>query len=263
MKKYLFSLIAIPLIAFSLMGWDSGTQSASNLPYPEPVVGTGELSACKMTIANQIYLMRSAYNQNVSELLAQEIPTSEMVEPGFQALGTYRCWLDYLCEAVLYSANADPEVTKNSGGKLVSGLIEPIPGCTKPENIEIPVKFMPACGATEEEKVDEKKTVEFAYANYTSPQSLIQREFGDYMAVDRTKDIDTFPEGDKDHSPGYIALERALKANSAEQQVRPLRDKFQSILVKMQGMQSHMSFLKEQMQNLDTRLVCYCPQCDG
>lgn len=266
MKKLIIPITAILLLAFSLMGLGSGTQSASNLPYPEPVADEEGLSACKKTMANQIFLMRSAYNQNLSDLLVQEKPTSEMVDESFEALRTYRCWLDYACYAVLYSANADPKATESTGGKLLSGQIQPIPGCAKPENIEIPgtqIQYVPACSATGETRADEKRTIEFAYGNYTDCKNLVEREFGDYLSVDRTaKEVDTFPKDAMDRSPGYIALEKALKANSAEQQVRPLRDKFQSILLKMQGMEGHMTFLKEQLLSLDTRLACYCSKCD-
>ncbi|MBI5422145.1 hypothetical protein HZA44_03350 [Candidatus Peregrinibacteria bacterium] len=256
MKKFLIPLIAILFLAFSLIGWGSRTQSASNLPYPEPVTDEPGLSACKKSMANQIYLMRSAYNQNVTDLLTQEKPTSEMVDESFEALRTYRCWLDYACYAVLYSANADPEVTKNSGGKLLSGQIRAIPGCAKPENIEIPgtqIQFIPAC------KVTGANVVEVAHANYVDCQNLVEQDFADIPPNPSKADVNTFG---RDQSPAYISLERALKANSAEQQIRPLRDKFESLLLKMQGMEGHMTFLKEQLLSLDTRMACYCSKCD-
>lgn len=262
MKKILIPLIAILLLAFSLLGWGSGTHSASNLPYPEPVQGEEGLSACEKTVANQIYVMRAAYNGNLSKLLTQEKPTSKKVDEGFEALRTYRCWLDYVCEAVLYSANADPKDTNNGANKLVTGQIESIPGCAKPENIEIPgtqIQYLPACTVSGGVNAVDNRAVEEAYKNFTDCQSLVQQDFADIPPNPSKKEVSTFG---MDQSPAYIGLEKALKADSAEQQVRPLRDKFQSILLKMQGMEDHMTFLKEQVQTLDTRMTCYCPICD-
>jgi hypothetical protein len=262
MKKIILLIIGTCVLLGGLLVSGSSTQSASNLPYPEPVQGEEGLSACQKTMANQIYLMRSGYSQNLNTLLAQEKPTSDMVDEAFEGLRTYRCWLDYLCEAVLYSSNADPDATKYSGGKLSTLEIDQVPGCAKPENIQIPgtqIQYIPACSASGQKNLVNENTINLAQTNFADCHKLVEQDFADIPQNPSKKDVNTFG---KDQSPAFIGLEKALKANSADQEVRPLRDKFESILLKMQGMENHMTFLKEQIESLDARIPCYCEKCD-
>ena len=77
MKKIFIPLIAILLLVVGLIGWHSTTYSVSGPPYPDPDQdGPGSLTKCTKTTANQIVLMRTAWQKNLTAMTAQEKPTS-------------------------------------------------------------------------------------------------------------------------------------------------------------------------------------------
>jgi hypothetical protein len=246
MKKIIFPLIAILLLAIGLVGWRSPTYSKSGPPYANPNEdGPEGLTKCTKTIANQKLLMRTAWQKNLSDMMAQEKPASEMVDEGFESLRTYRCWLDYLCEAVMYSANRGVDENRNQAAgasgdslrPLTEAEIELVPGCASPESLQIPetqIEYIPAC------RVGNEGTIEAANDNYVQCREMVEQ----------------------DMSIAFIALEKTLKDNSSQQQIRPLRDKFTSIIMKMAAMKNHMAILKGQLEGLDLRLPCYAKKCD-
>jgi hypothetical protein len=256
MKKYFVSIIAIVLLVVGLVATRSSTYSASDMPYKGPITDEPGLSACKKTAVNTGYLMRKAWFQNLNELMAQEKPTSEKVDEGYESLRTYRCWLDYLCEAVLYSGQASEVATRkdpknpNSQRPLTKAEIRHIPGCVSPNGIEIPgvkLEYIPACG------VGPNGTIVDANANFYDCQALVNREFsGDTGASSL----------DPGASLAFIALNNTLRADSADGEIKPLREKFTSILMKMLSMEDHMTTLKEQILTLDKKLPCYVDKCD-
>jgi len=245
MKKIILPLIGIFLLSVGIFSWHSSTY--------------GQAMTCAKTIDSQISIMRAAWQKNLTVMMDQEKPASEMVDEAFEGISTYRCWLDYLCEAVLYSANADPKSTRlnpedpNSkyraltAGRVFSsaGEIELVPGCAYPDSLGIPgtqIEYIPAC------RVGNENTGSAAQGNYSECREQVQRDFL----------------GDKDltKSSAFIALISTLKNNSAQQLARPLRDKFSSILLQMNAMEGHMSTLVNQVVKLDSRLPCYAGKCD-
>ncbi|MCK5606257.1 hypothetical protein KAR91_30435, partial [Candidatus Pacearchaeota archaeon] len=144
MKKILISIIAIAIAIIGVMQWNPKTYSQSNLPYPEPV-------DCGQSTSNEMALMKAGWNTNLQSLLNQEKPASEMVEEAYEGARTYRCWLNYLCETVLFSGGAPPEVMKKEGGgdiEITREHVDPLPGCLPTGDIEIPgtkLRYMPLC----------------------------------------------------------------------------------------------------------------------
>ena len=251
MKKSFIPILAIPLVLVGLIATRSSTYSASDLPYPDPTKdGAASVSVCEKTTANNVFLMRKAWAMNLDALMAQEKPTSEKVDDGYESLRTYRCWLDYLCEAVLYSGNANERKTlkdwnnPNSGQRpLTKAEIDPLPGCASPSGIEIPgvkLEFIPAC------QVSRKDTASDTQVNFSDCRNLVKREFS----------------GDPGTSSAFITLNKALQSDSAEGEIRPMREKFTSILVKMLAMEDRLTTLKEQILTLDNKLPCFISICD-
>jgi hypothetical protein len=261
-KKLFIPLIAIALILVGFSVYRSSTYSAGGLPYPDlnpdPSKVLPSNANCVASVKNTGYLMRKAWTDNLNALLAQEKPSSEKVDDGYESLRTYKCWLDYLCEAVLYSTTASPNATlkdiksPNSGQRpLAKTEIAQVPGCASPNGIEIPgvqLQYIPACS------VGGVKTSEQTQTNFSDCRTVVGREFsGD-------------PNGKSDFDPttslAFIALNNSLRADSADGEIKPMREKFSSILLKMLGMEDHMTTLKEQILALDKRLPCYVGKCD-
>ena len=259
------------------MGWKSLTYSLGP-PYPNPDQDEINLSSCTKTTANQIYIMRDAWQKNLTAMMAQEKPASEMVDEGFESIRTYRCWLDYLCEAVLYSANADPKSTLvnpdenpvnpasgyrplTSSRLLVVGDIDGLPGCASSDKVQIPgtqIQYLRAC------QVGSTDTVLGAQGNYAECRDQVEKIFSCKKKNENDDPNNAIPDNvcDPGKSPAFIALQATLKGNSAQQVARPLRDKFSSILLKMAAMEGHMSTLVGQVESLDLRLPCYAEKCD-
>ncbi len=253
MKKIFIPIIAFSLVLVSLVGWHASTYSASGAPYSDPDKDGPEkgLTACTKTTDNHIFLMRQAWQSNLTTMMDQEKPTSDMVDEAFESQRTYRCWLDYLCEAVMYSANVDPVQTQTENPtsigtgeqiqrKLTTAEIDQVPGCAKPQDIQIPetqIEYMPACRARSAET---DVVVQAAQGNYAKCREMVDREL----------------------SVSFIGLKKTLKNNSSQQQIRPLREKFSSIVMKMLAMEMHMAILKGEVESFDSRLPCYAKKCD-
>ena len=138
MKKITIPIIAITALIATIIGWRAETYSATDLPYPKPV-------DCTEVTVNEMHLMRKDWNANLQTLLDQEKPTSEKVDDAFSDMRTYRCWLDYLCEAVLFSGNADAKVM--TGSQLTDKHIDDLPGgCVSVDEVVITstkLKYIP------------------------------------------------------------------------------------------------------------------------
>ena len=260
MKKLIIPIIGISILLTGLIGWGNKLYSETDLPYPNPTDQEG-LNACIQSTKNEIALMRDARDQNLNTMLDQEKPTDEIVDEAFENMRTYRCWLDYLCEAVLYSSNAEPkdiETLKNIE-KLTWEHIDSLPGCVLPENVEIPgtkLKFLEHCPIAKETG----NKFNLMTANFTKCRELVNREFAELPEEDG--DSSEATESFRNKSSAYIAMERALRANSAEKKNRALKNKLSSIINKMHAMEGHMELLKSHIFKLDSLLPCYPAKCD-
>lgn len=233
---------------FFFLALKTQTYSQANVRYPNPVT-------CDQAVFNEIELMRSAWNDNLAALMKQEKPASRMVDEAFESMRTYRCWLDYLCEAVLFSGNADAAVLGNA--KLTTVHIEPLPGCTSPDTIEIPgtqIKLIPQC------KAGRENTLGITQTNYEACRKMTELEFfkpttPDSAAVSNLKAF-------QNQSAAYVALERALKTKSAGQKSQILGTKLRDMVQKLQNMTSHMATLQELVKKFDDKLACLAPKTD-
>ncbi len=258
MKKYIFIIIGISILLTGLIGWGSKLYSETDLPYPNPTDQEG-LNACTQSTKNEISLMRDAKDQNLNTMLDQEKPCSEIVDEAFENMRTYRCWLDYLCEAVLYSSNAEPTDIEILTGieRLTSEHIDPLPGCVRPENIEIPgtkLKFLEHCPVAKETG----NKFNLVTANFSKCRELVKQEFAESPEESSSEATESF----RNKSSAYIAMERSLKACSSEKKNRALKNKLSSIINKMHAMESHMELLKSHILKLDSLLPCYPAECD-
>jgi len=261
MKKFFIPIIGLVTILISLLAWNELTLSVSDVPYPNPGAKENP-SACVQVVANEMTLMRNGWQENLDTMLDQEKPTSEIVDEAFEGLRTYRCWLDYLCEAVLFSGNADPLVMINQTTKeplqLTSEHVDKLPGCVAPETITIPgtnLHYLDQCNAQGSDLA-----ITLANKNYEACRRLVNMDFSELEDSGSltTNQLETF----KNNSKAFIGLERALKVNNGEKKNRALQNKLTSILEKMLAMEGHMDLLKQHLFRLDAMLPCLATECD-
>ncbi|MBN2095910.1 hypothetical protein JW752_00730 [Candidatus Peregrinibacteria bacterium] len=262
MKKLFIPIIGLTAILISLLVWNRLTLSAADVPYPNPGAKENP-SACVQVVANEMTLMRNGWQENLNTMLDQEKPTSEIVDEAFESLRTYRCWLDYLCETVLFSGNAEPFDMINQETKeplkLTNEHIDKLPGCVAPENIEIPgtnLHYLEECSAYD----SGGWTLPLANKNYESCRRLVNMDFSELEDSGSltTSQLEKF----KENSKAFIGLERALKVNNGEKKNRALQNKLSSILEKMLAMENHMELLKQHLFRLDAMLPCLATKCD-
>ena len=196
----------------------------------------------------------------------QEKATSEIVDEAFESMRTYWCWLDYLCEAVLYSSIEDSERIKKREEEtgmpfqITTEHIDRLPSCAKPQDIEIPgtrLKFMDQCSIGRSDVLLSK-----AEENYQSCRRLVNNNFSELPDPEKGSKNAKAVEAFKNQSGAIISIERALKAKSAEKQNRALQNKLSDILNGMYAMEAHMEILREQMFKVDSLMSCYIEQCD-
>jgi len=268
-KKILLPIIGITLLLISLISWRTGTYSKSGLPYPNIPEPKGP-DACLQSIANEASIMKDSWNANLALLMQQPKAPSDKVDEGFEGLRTYHCWLDYLCQAVLFSGNADEnKMTDGKGNQIPIGqFLNTLPGCIAPSKVVIPgtkLKYMPYCKISR----NAEAYVGDTEAHYRQCQSLVQMEFADTTEADTYYGDDSpgklpaiMKEKLKDQSGAFIGLENQLKSNAADQKSRVLQEKLADIVSKMHGMESHMDILKGYMEQFDQRLPCLAGKCD-
>ena len=264
-KKILIPIIGIAILIFSITGWRINTYSQSKLPYPN-FPEKGGPNHCLQSIANEVALIRDAWNTNLQILLEQQKPASEMVDEAFESMRTYRCHLDYLCEATLFSGIADP--TKLKDGEDISARLKNLPGCLNPEYIAIPnthFKYLSYCNIPKE-NIATSASVESVYMQC---RNLVQLEFADTTQRDEYfghTEAGKFPAKEREKlmssSAAFITLEKTLKNANADQKGRVLQEKLQSILMKMRGMEYNVNQLKQYIEEFDSRLPCVAPKCD-
>ena len=265
MKK-LLPIIGIAILTLVIIGWRSGTYSKSKLPYPNMSVKDGSsASTCVQSIANEIYLMKSAHNQHFQSVIEQEKATSEVVGETYESLRTYRCWLDNLCEAVLYSSLANPKqmAKDKKDGVSVGGYLKTQPGCVSAEKIQIPttkIKYMSYCAVS-----SNVSTVHAdALVNYDACRDLVRAQFADLTEAElNKKNISSDAiKRIQQASAGMVSMETALKKKAAKQKSTILADKLSSIVLKMHSMEASVNQLYEYMEKFDQRLPCYIKKCD-
>ena len=258
-KKIIPPIIGLVIIVTFIVGWQTKSYSKLDLPYPEPFTSDNP-SKCVQSIANEIVNMKNAWNDNNQTLLKQEKPTSEMVDEAFEGMRTYRCWLDYLCETVLYSGTADPQKMQDDQSKGVSiGIyLTRLPSCVSADKVVIPgtkLKYMPYCKAQEISSA----IVSDAVANYRQCKELVATQFTD-SDIQAKSSSDTVQKIQKS-SAAIVGLERSLKTNSAGQKGLILQNKLSSIVTKLHDMEAHVNQLKEYMNKFDQKLPCYASKC--
>jgi len=258
-KRILIPIIGIAIIVVCIISWQTKSYSKLDLPYPEPFTSDNP-SKCVQSIANEIVNMKNAWNDNNQTLLKQEKPTSEMVDEAFEGMRTYRCWLDYLCETVLYSGNADPQKMQDDQSKGVSiGIyLKRLPSCVSADKVILPgtkLKYMPYCKVVETSSA----IVSDAVANYRQCRELVAAQFID-PDIQAKSSSDVVQKIQKS-SAAIVGLERALKTNSAGQKGLILQNKLSSIVTKLHDMEAHVNQLKEYMNKFDQKLPCYATKC--
>ncbi len=249
MKKIYLIIVLIFIPILWLSQKPTETYSSSDLPYSKP-------NSCSQKIENEMFIMNAGWTANLNAIINQEKPTSQKVDEAYESLNTYKCWLNYLCEAVIYSGNADEKGLKNN--QLTKENIPTIPGCLPIQELEIPntqIQFMPLC----KEEDDSNTKLANIQANFEGCQQLLQFQFynidqANPKATDSTQQV-------QQRSGAFITLERTLKTASANQKGRLLANKIRDITLKMQGMESNMTLLREALNKFDSLIPCVIDQC--
>jgi len=264
MKKIIFPIITLAIIAIFII-FKADTSSSEAIPYPK--IEGNNPSQCLQSTANELVRMRNAWNNNLSSMLAQEKPTSDMVDEAYESMRTYRCWLEYLCQDILYSGNADKtKIEKEEAKGINIGIyLKAMPGCMDAEDIQIPgtkLKFMPHCHV--DSTYDYKNTI--IETQFQECQALLKAEFADPNSTDSFQTVGTLNASDikkiKSQSSAFIGLESALKTKSAGQKSRILQEKLNSILNKMSGMEYAINILSGHISRFDQKMPCFISKCD-
>jgi len=187
------------------------------------------------------------WSSNLSDLIQQEKPGSEMVDDAFENLRTYSCWLEYTCKAVAYSVLiSDPEITKDTGIHAVhleeiGDFVGTVPTCADPEDIEMPsgkLDYIESCGEVSEKETNTKR-------------------FNNAVGLYEQCKDSVLTKGEE----AMVQLESSVRSTSSKQRARALSDKLASIVNKMSEMESHMIYVGKSLRQVDTELNCYINQC--
>lgn len=259
MKKFLFLITSLAVILIAPISWKNVTFSQEGLPYPEikPDSSPNGVTACTQSVANEIYIMRNDWTANLKDMLDQEKPTSELVDPAFDSMRTYRCWLDYLCKSVRISSAVK---TMEASDAIASKIIKEA-GCVDAEDVEIPsteIKFMPYCAAGEA-----GETLTNVENNYSQCRELVGYIFGEVpqnpeKAKLSQKDIEKM----RGESTAFIMLEGLLRIKTAEKKSNAMQNKLTSIISKMHEMEAHVDLFKQHLTTFDLKLPCYADKCN-
>lgn len=285
MYKKLSIIIGIIAIAVGVLGWQLNSFSQQESPYAQECN-----NACCIAYREAMGTVEKAWSSNMSDMMNQEKPASETVEEGFENLRTYQCWLEYICRAAQYSGYGTPESAQTG---LTSKHLGIIPGCQAPEDMgivngwdnflnflksdwavfenvfkgggvaEAKVKmpdtlfnalpFIPQCMTDPTNRNSEQK-MQLAKDNYTQCIAFVDKQFGCEQSGKNIQECTS-------ESIAFVKLENELRRNNARQKASIIENKILSILNKMQDMESHVSIMKEKLNSINSKSVCYPPSC--
>lgn len=251
-KKYILIPAVLGIMAAGLIA-ASPLHSQGNVPYPEIKEEKGRPPVCDQAFINQMTLMRTAWEGNLELLTQQEIPASEMVDDAFEGVRTYRCWLEYLCRAVLYSGDANPGET--GGLPLGTAQLGTAPGCAAPEGLIIPgteLAYIPSCATA--------PAVDLPVANFNSCMNHVELQFGDPVRPDDESVKETIKNLGNEGTV-YLLLEKKLRQVHAAQRARVVEQKLMDIVTKTQAMEGAAQRIKMMLFKLSDLLPCYLNEC--
>lgn len=263
MKKLMLSTIGLAVLMLALVSGQREGYSNSNLPYPT-IGEASEPNRCIQRVSNEMFLMSLAFGQSLNDIKDQEKPPSDKVDEVFESMRTYNCWLTYLCEAALFSADVKNDTPQ--GGipgdtrRFIEQFLDTQPGCADPDTVEIPgtkLQYLSECFIPETENARPS----LAQANYQECQRLIELEFSDVPSDDNELSAEQAQEA-KSSSNAYIRAITALKSDSAESFNRALKKKLGGIITKMHAMENGMETVSQHIQRFDALLPCYVSKCD-
>ncbi len=288
MHKKILTIIGCVTVTIGVLGWKLNSFSEQGSPYAKDC----NYNACCIAYSEGMDTIKNAWNKNLSDMMNQEKPASEMVDEGFESLRTYQCQLEYTCRAVYYSGYGTPE---SAEGGLTSAHLGVIPGCQAPEdlgvvdgwdtfvnflksdweifttifqgggvaeaNVKIPASlftnnalpFIPQCMTDPTSKNRDKK-VELAITLYEECMKLVDAQFG-------CKDSDDNIGECTGESIAFVKLENELRKNNARQKASIIENKLVSIVKKMKNMETHVLIMKEKLQALSNKCACYPLSC--
>lgn len=255
-----------------------------------------DINECCIDYHESLDAVKRDWQASLQQLINQEVATSEMVDDGYESLRTYNCWVEYICLAVQYSGHAPIESALGTG--LTSEHLGVVPGCQKPENLrmeteynhyntgleglaivglsidvaeniaediadgvadtfgdfitENKINFFPRC-MTDPTNDNRNPELTLAKSQYDDCKRALEINFGCPAGIDKVLCDDT--------STAFVTLENALKTRSADQKAAALEKKLSTIVPKLQGMETHVGYLSNFLEQLDARFSCYAGKC--
>lgn len=268
MKKISILLGGLILVFSGLIFRQENSYSEDALTYAAEC-GTDE---CCNAYHEGMEALEQDWSQNLSTLIDQEKPASQMVEESFENLRTYNCWLEYLCQAVLYSGVAEAESVRGTG--ITSSHIQVLPGCQAPESLTFEntwqqfsqnldkntnlgegiikpnrLNFIPQCQTSGDK--NRNPLIYEAERNYQGCLNTLEQKLG--CPADN-------PNCGAESS-NFAALEGALKAANADQKARTLETKLNQIVSGMSLMHQNAEELKTRLNALEQRYDCRPGKC--
>jgi len=264
----------------SVTGWQLTTHSQETAESVHTAACSND--QCCITYREGLDALELDWARNLELLKDQPRSTSSMVDEAFENLRTYRCWAEYVCSAVLYSGlNSFKTVIRVDGSSsgITSDHIATLPGCQPPEDIDLeaawndyidiqkalPIfgdiseiyatskfNFIPQCITSSDNR--EPRGIQRAAENYGSCLTEVESRFN--------CDEDDSANECASKKLSLIQVTTALQKNSANQKGAALENKLVSILSKLNGMESHLDYLKVKLSVLGQRYACAPPDCD-
>lgn len=273
MKRSIITSVAITLcVGYGVLSWDIVTHSQP--PDPE----TSQFSdrcdtACCIDYNEALEAVKLDWQKNLNALVDQEKAASEMVEDGYESLRTYNCWVEYICRAVQFSGHAPIESALGTG--LKEEHLGTVPGCQSPDNLRMESEY--------NQFVKDLKEVPLVGLPVTAGEAIVDA-FGDIMIENK---INFFPRcqtsGSNNRSPdiakvkaqydnckreievestnAFVFLETILKKTHGNQKAAALENKLGTIVTKLHGMEAHVGYLSNFLEQLDSRFSCYAGKC--
>jgi len=235
--------------------------------------GESNIRTCNDDYMDAMDAVEQDWNNNLQSLIDQEIPASEMVADAYESMRTYNCWLEYICKAVEFSGHAQKDSVTPGANGVSTGLrsehIGTVPGCQAPEDMRMgkewnsfiskmsdtptigKINFFPLCMT--DGNNNDSPNISLIAENYKQCKQALELRFGCPPGYPDILCTET--------SNAFVKIDNILKKTHADQKASALERKLGEIVPKLQTMETHVTYLSNFLQNLNSRLACFAAKC--
>jgi hypothetical protein len=114
------------------------------------------------------------------------------------------------------------------------------------------INYFPGC-MTDKSNDNRNPSIIKVKSQYDDCKRALEMNFGCPKGIDEVLCADT--------STAFVTLETVLKKRQADQKATALEKKLSTIVPKLQAMETHVGYLSNFLQQLDSRFSCYAGKC--